>query len=212
MLHDEVISRTKRNLPHIQTQESYLFITWRIAFSIPQSLREKLNDYKLHLHTQNNPAIADNLYLRDSKYFEYYDTLLAQHDGIPDYLIQPEIADIVINALHYYDMKSYRLLCFCIMPNHVHMVIKPIVKTDGSPHLLSDIMRNIKSYTSKEINKARSTNGEVWQTESYDRVLRNEKELLNTIEYILGNPVTARLCQKTEDYPYSYLNPEYHRI
>jgi len=195
---------------------SYLFVTWRLAFTIPQVLRNRLIEFKLQVINKpiesNSTSTEDSDYLKDKHYFEYYDTLLGQDSSIPQFLNQPELAKVVVTALHFYDLKQYNLLCHCVMPNHVHMMIKPMKRTDGNPFLLRDIMRNIKGYTSKEISKIRQSTGMVWQPESYDRVMRSEKELQNTIEYTLYNPVKAGICKAIADYPYSYVNPEYYTL
>lgn len=216
MLHDEIIYRTRRNLPHVQTMNSYLFVTWKLAFKLPQPLQDKLSDFNLKVLNKsierNSSSTEDSDYLKDKLYFEYYDTLLGQDKSVPQTLNQPALAKVVVTALHFYDIKQYSLICYCVMPNHVHLIINPLEKTKGTPYLLSDIMRNIKGYTSKEINKILLSTGMVWQQESYDRVMRTEKELQNTIEYTLYNPVKAGLCNKIGDFPYSFVNPEYYYI
>jgi len=216
VLQDEIIYSARRNLPHIQTVNSYLFVTWRLAFTLPQVLRDKLISFKLQAHNKpidpKSSNTEDSDYLADKLYFEYYDTLLGQDKSIPQSLNQSQLAEIVVAALHFYDLKHYSLICHCVMPNHVHLVIKPMKITDGNPYLLSDIMRNIKGYTSKELNKILNSTGMIWQTESYDRIMRTEKELQNTIEYTLYNPVKAGICKAIRDYPYSYVNPQFFSI
>jgi len=49
-------------------------------------------------------------------------------------------------------------------------------------------MHSIKSFTAHEINKMLNRNGKVWQNESYDRVIRNEDEFLEILNYIANNP------------------------
>jgi len=65
---------------------------------------------------------------------------------------------------------------------------------------LSRIMHGIKSFTAHEINKMLNRKGKVWQDENYDRVIRNEKEFVEKINYIANNPIKAGLADGFEDY------------
>ena len=108
------------------------------------------------------------------------------------------------------------------MPNHVHIVFTPIVDRDSSRSriqdaekekklrngndinvvlqdrsisIVADILRKIKGSTARECNKILSRTGAFWQHESYDHVIRDEVELKHIVEYVLNNPVKARLCE-----------------
>ncbi len=89
---------------------------------------------------------------------------------------------IVENALIFFDGKRYELMAFVVMPNHVHMLIK---LKEGLG--LVEIMRSIKSYTAKKINENENKKGPVWQSESYDRLIRDQRHFENVIRYIIAN-------------------------
>jgi REP element-mobilizing transposase RayT len=75
-----------------------------------------------------------------------------------------------------------------IMPNHVHLVVR-IVGTGLRPvRSLSDIIGNLKKFSSLEINKQNPEILFSWQRSFYDRIIRNEVELRNIYQYILDNP------------------------
>ena len=63
-------------------------------------------------------------------------------------------------------------------------------------------MHSWKSYTSKEVNKIFGRNGQFWQREYYDHLIRNEEEYFACIEYTLNNPVSAGLCVTWEEWPW----------
>ncbi|HJT80519.1 MAG TPA: helicase-related protein, partial [Chthoniobacterales bacterium] len=65
---------------------------------------------------------------------------------------------------------------------------------------LSKILHSIKSYTANRINKLEGTTGSVWETESFDRLIRSETDLQQKFEYILGNPVQARVAADDGSY------------
>ena len=81
---------------------------------------------------------------------------------------------------------------FVIMPNHVHGII---VIENGRAGLepaptLSEIIRQFKTFSSKRINQCRDSPGcPVWQRNYYERVIRNEQELVRAREYIVNNPM-----------------------
>ena len=69
------------------------------------------------------------------------------------------------------------------MPNHVHMLIQPL----GS-HELSRIMYEIKRTSAILINKRLGRTGKLWQSESFDRLVRSPAHLDNCLDYIKANP------------------------
>ena len=89
---------------------------------------------------------------------------------------------IVEDALLFFDGKRYDLIAFVVMPNHVHILMK---LKEG--YKLIEIMRSIKSFTAKKINENENKTGPVWQSESYDRLIRDQKHFENVIRYIIAN-------------------------
>jgi len=93
------------------------------------------------------------------------------------------------------------------MPNHVHAVLQLNFDEKGGIVTLSKVTQNWKRYSARQINQLFNTEGTFWQPESYDHVIRNEQEYVHYIEYTLDNPVKARLVDKWDSWPYSWLNP-----
>ncbi|HEX9785338.1 MAG TPA: transposase, partial [Opitutaceae bacterium] len=98
------------------------------------------------------------------------------------------IAGIVARALKHFDGDRYDLLGWCVMPNHVHVVVRP---REG--HELPDIVHSWKSFSAKEANKVLGRKGEFWQPEYYDHLIRDEKDFARSMEYVLSNPEAAGL-------------------
>jgi len=67
-------------------------------------------------------------------------------------------------------------------------------------------MHSIKRISSLEINKRLSQKGTIWQSESYDRLIRDDKEMYFTIGYIVNNPVAAGLVRASEEWPHTYFD------
>jgi len=83
-----------------------------------------------------------------------------------------------------------RVVGWCLMPNHVHVLVRPL---DG--HALPDILQSWKSYTAKAANRLLGRSGPFWQREYYDHVVRNEQELQRCTDYIVSNPARACLAE-----------------
>ncbi len=69
---------------------------------------------------------------------------------------------------------------------------------------LDKIMKRIKGSSARYINLALDRKGTLWQKDSYDHYVRNEREWRNILSYILENPVKAKLVKHWKDWPYSY--------
>jgi putative transposase len=87
------------------------------------------------------------------------------------------------------------------MPDHVHLIFTPLVNVLASEaYSLAEIMDAIKGASAHKLNRQLGRNGKVWQTESFDRVLRKSEKLDEKIQYILDNPVRGGLVSSREHY------------
>jgi REP element-mobilizing transposase RayT len=80
----------------------------------------------------------------------------------------------------------------------VHTMIEMF---EGFP--LPRVLHSWKSYTSKEINKILSTEGQLWFEEYHDRFIRDERHFHASVAYIENNPVKAGLCREAGDWVFS---------
>ncbi|MBU6122456.1 transposase [Hymenobacter siberiensis] len=189
----------ERNLPHRLPPGELIFITFRLAGSLPQEVLERLQTEARLLQESCGPDPAAQ-YAERKKYFGRFDDLLAGSSYGPTWLRQPDVAAIVAQALHYPDGKGYHLRCYCIMPNHAHLVVE---LPEGAPSLVKTL-QSLKGYSSKQANQLLGRSGSFWQAESYDHVVR-PGELDRIIRYVLDNPVKAGLVDDWEKWPYSFL-------
>jgi putative transposase len=109
---------------------------------------------------------------------------------------------IVLEAIKYFHKIRYLVTATVVMPDHIHLMLKPIVSESKIEFPLSKILQGIKGFSAREINKARGAKGALWQDESFDRIVRDYDECLEKWNYIRLNAVKTGLCQAPEDYPY----------
>jgi len=90
-----------------------------------------------------------------------------------------------------------RLLCWVLMPDHLHMLIEL-----GECRSLSALMRRVKCVTARSANQAESRSGSVWMPGFHDRALRAEEDATGVARYIVENPIRAGLVHEVGEYPY----------
>jgi len=115
-------------------------------------------------------------------------------------LLAPAERSIVLNACLYWHPLKMNLHAVVIMPDHVHLLLTPKEKAPGEWVSLSELLQSIKRYSASQINKARDRAGTLWQDESFDRIMRDEKEFCETWEYIRNNPLAKELVLPAEQY------------
>ncbi len=118
------------------------------------------------------------------------------------FLSEPD-QGIVLAHLVSGDQCFYVLLAAVVMPDHVHLLLKPM---DGFD--LSRIMKGIKGVSARKINAHRQTKGTIWQNESWDRIVRDADEFEEKLNYMADNPVKAGHARQIEDYRYWYCQKE----
>lgn len=190
----------RRRLPHYQPIDSVLFVTFRLANSLPKETVAQLHRER----EENEKALRNEQDLKrkiqlkselQKKYFGHFDDYLDRVCTDIHWLKQPEIAKIVYEAILYYDSKEYDVVTFCIMPNHIHLVAD--MHKRNIP--LHSILQRIKSFTAVKANPILQRSGPFWQRENYDHVVRNGEELKRIVAYVIENPVKARLCKNWDD-------------
>lgn len=209
----------KNRLPHLVPIGAAFFVTFRLADSLPTTIIQQLKDefeQKCHeLTAKKIPHLTARIREERKRYFGKFDHQLDTQPYGNCYLAQPEIAAIVANRIQHYDHQLYQLHAYCIMPNHVHLLIDTMEQLkvadgdyseDTTPNYvqLNEIMRLVKGGSARLANQALGREGIFWMKDSYDHYVRNEREWGNIIRYILNNPVNAGLVNDWQVWPFSY--------
>jgi len=165
----------RRNLPHWHPQGATVFVTWRLAGTLPML----------------------DLSCQDGRMFVHRDRLLDYATQGPTWLREPQVAERVMNCICGDSENSYALHAFVIMPNHVHILITP--RTE-----LARITRALKGKSARQANLILQRTGQTfWQDESFDHWIRHPQQFQRVKTYIERNPVNAGLVTVPEQWPYS---------
>ena len=175
-------------LPHWDFAESVQAITFGLDDSVPASV---ICDWKTELVSiPDDLTRQKELHRRIARYED------AGHGS--SVLKHADCAAIVQNKLIAGHPDSYRLLDWCIMPNHVYVLCKL-----GRSSSQGEIVRSWKGGSSIAINRLLNRSGPFWMVDYFDRFIRDFDHLQDCRTYIRNNPIKAGLCEKPEDWPYS---------
>ncbi|MFC1782280.1 transposase [Planctomycetota bacterium] len=183
--------RDRGYLPHWEKGGGVYHVTFRLADSLPKKVlgdyQEERNEIIQRAKQFKRELTEEETKRLNQLYSERIERYLDLGKG-QCYLQRPQIAEKIIQNLSHFDGKRYQLYGWCIMPNHVHVVFKPLARYE-----LSKILHSWKSYTANEANKLLKSKGAFWQREYYDHLIRDEDEFYRTIQYVQENPQKANL-------------------
>ena len=184
---DKDIAKQRGNLPHWQQGETYVFVTWRLNDSLPKEAVAKWQEKRDHWLTQNPEPHNDEQKSEYNRRFTLkLEELLDDNHGTCC-LSETSIREIVTEAFHHFDNDRYQLASYVVMPNHVHILFKPL-----GEHPIPDIIHTWKRFTAREINKSLDQTGTLWQSEYWDRLIRSQKHFDWVTHYIEANPEKLR--------------------
>ena len=97
----------------------------------------------------------------------------------------------------YQETSGYTVYAYCLMPNHIHLLIK-----EGNEDLGQSFRRIGASFV-YWYNLKYNRVGHLFQDRYKSEPVEDDAYLLTVIRYIHQNPVKAGLCREPEEYPYS---------
>ncbi|MCZ2471903.1 transposase [Aquirufa ecclesiirivi] len=130
--------------------------------------------------------------------------------------------DILLESLRYCQQKKgLKIHAWVVMSNHIHLIVS------SESENLSNIIRDFKKFTSKQIFKAIKSNPEesrknwllwlftkddqicFWQSGYHGKQILTQSFFENKLDYIHLNPVRAGFIEKEEEYMYSSCSDYY---
>jgi putative transposase len=100
----------------------------------------------------------------------------------------PENQQLLVEALHHFEGTRCEMLAYAIMPNHAHVICRPL-----GTHTLESLTRSWKRHSGDRIHRRLGRAGSLWQEESFDRIIRDAAHYRQAVGYIAKNPLKARL-------------------
>jgi REP element-mobilizing transposase RayT len=170
------VKARRRSLPHFDAPGAIQFVTFRLHDSIDP--RRFASD-RAHADESDDDDLMDA--------------------GSGTCLLRvPDHAEMVANALRHFDGSRYRLHAWCVMPNHVHVLMTCI-----EPHRLADVVKAWKRVTARELNRSTGRTGAVWAHDYFDRFMRDTDHFNATMRYLEHNPVKAGLVSDPSEWRWS---------
>ncbi|MEX2579215.1 MAG: transposase [Verrucomicrobiales bacterium] len=181
-------------LPHLNTPGIVQSVIFRLADSLPVARLAQLEE-ELSCVAKTDPDRAATE--RRRRIEVWLDAGMGCRA-----LAHPSVAATVQETMLKWDGDRYRLVAWCVMPNHVHALLEPKVE-------LSRILQSWKSYTGRWAMERNAELGlgvpgkRFWMRETWDRYIRDARHFGSVRSYIERNPVAAGLCSSPEEWPWS---------
>jgi putative transposase len=171
--------RSRGYLPHLDAPNLVQHVVFRLADSLPAHISEEIGKTPRDQRVDVGDAALDRGYGRRQ-------------------LVVPAIGELVEHALLRFDHERYALIAWCVMPNHVHVLVET-----RPGHRLDSVVHSWKSFTAHAANQLVGQTGAFWAPEYFDRYMRDDTHLAATLAYIEENPVKAGLCLDPAKWPFS---------
>jgi REP element-mobilizing transposase RayT len=156
--------------------------------------------YKKNILVNNTPALeAQNLPRLARTYCESGIYHIVER-GINKQLLFEEPNDYYnfMRVLKKYkENTNCKLFAYCLMGNHVHLILKEGDETIGN------MMRRINVSYAQRFNSKYERTGHLFQNRFFSEPIETEKYLLSAIQYVHQNPIVAGICKVPSEYSYS---------
>ena len=217
---DLSLSRPKvsqgRHLPRWEANGAIYHIALHLADSVPQTQldiwraeRERLRELA---RTARRPLTDDEVAAVKVVYDEHVEKYL--NAGYGECLLRSnEVSTAVAKVLAHDNGKVYALHEWCIMPNHLHIIVGgfqatsycscpheqgekedcPFSAPEGRSSTMRDVVATWKRVSGHLINKVLGHTGPVWHRDAYTRIIRDRVEYGHQMSYVWNNPEVAGL-------------------
>jgi REP element-mobilizing transposase RayT len=182
-------------IPHRDSPGLTQFITWHLADAFPAALRGEWAAL-LKIEADRERRLELEAYLDKGRGNSW--------------LRRSEVAAVCENVLRHFDGQRYVLKAWCLMPNHVHV----LVQVTTVP--MSEFVKNWKGYSARLYNRLLPGRSTVppqgleptpaqpfWADGYWDTYMRDTEHERRTIRYLESNPVKAGLTRDPREWPWS---------
>ncbi|MBR4933429.1 MAG: transposase, partial [Clostridia bacterium] len=104
-------------------------------------------------------------------------------------------ASAILDAARFRHMRGvWRLALFLIMPDHIHLIVAVLPKTNEHPHAGPTVDRMVKQFKGAVTKRLGYS---IWQRSFFDRVIRNPDDYDDCTKYIINNPIRYSYSRET---------------
>ncbi len=100
------------------------------------------------------------------------------------------------------DAYNVKVFAFCLMTNHIHLVLQPSTNTRG----LAQLMKRMAGRQTRYVDRLEGRRGTLWESRYKSSPIQTDGYLLACCRYVELNPVRANIAQRPEDYAWSSYN------
>ena len=177
------------NLPHWSQLGCTCFVTWRTADSLPRERldaleRERREWRQAHAEPRGDADLAEYSRLFEGRMQEWLD------EGygacvLRDAALRQRVENVILKFNH----VRYVVYALVVMPNHVHVLFMPTGCASAEK-----IVSVWKGASAHAVNEALDATGGFWQKESWDHLVRNERQFAKFVRYIRENDPGIAYC------------------
>jgi REP element-mobilizing transposase RayT len=142
--------------------------------------------------------MARRIVFREKSAF-YHAMIKTAHDAF-DLVDKKDILVLEAFIVLYKEVHNIKIFCQSTMSNHIHFLIQ---NSTRDPEAISLFFRDFKREFAKYYNTAYGRKGPFWKERMTLKAIESEEQFVNTLVYILNNPVESRKCNVAWDYAFS---------
>lgn len=188
--------RWRNRLPHWEVTGRPHFVTIRCAGSLPTDVLVRLRE--IHANLSRIEPSSPQFGALQRQYFQTCEKYLDQGGGFAPFH-DPAANSMLFAALDRIQASAgWRVPDTVAMPNHVHLLLVP---SSAHPTPLRALIPLLKGRVAREANLALGRQGAFWQSDWFDRWMRDDAEEMKTVAYIRQNPVKANLVPDWREWP-----------
>lgn len=121
------------------------------------------------------------------------------HDHNAVFVSTSDYEFYLANLIEWKSHYKVGVYAYCLMTNHVHLVLVPYADGEG----ISRLMRRLSARQGRRTNRLETRIGTLWSGRFRSSVVDTDEYLLACLRYVELNPLRAGLASQPEDYRWS---------
>ena len=149
-------------------------------------------------HLFNRGVEKRDIFLQSREYIRFRQTFYYYQFQEP----KPRFSNLSKNKLKNFrlskETKLVEIICYCLMPNHFHFLVRQL-KAKGLSIFLSQVSNSYTKYFNTKYKRV----GPLFQGAFKSVRIETDEQLIHVSRYIHLNPIVAQMVKSLDDYPWS---------